>query len=120
MPDSECIDLTVAPSEHGGGQQPGQRCPVQDTDNRPLLRMAYIPRNHFAEALFTKAVAQWTRDLAWLWGTYGQMRLTGMVGPCRGENANATQVMGTVCDTTDSGLGMSYFAGRHMEVRERG
>ena len=27
--------------------------------------------------------------------------------------------METVCNTTDSGLGMSYFAGHHVEVRER-
>jgi len=124
-PQMQCIDLTTPASGEPSavsGNQPQQRrqVPVGDNDHRPLLRLSHIPRYHFAEAFFSKDIAQWARNMAWLWGTYGGMRDLGMVGDCRGGQANAQEVFQLVCDQNRSGLSMTYFKARLSEARHRG
>lgn len=57
-------------------------CPTED--NRPLLLLAHIPRNHDAETLFNKDFVVLTKNLEWLRGTYVGMSEHGLVRPCRG------------------------------------
>lgn len=81
----QCVDLTADESGDGEANDARQRSrvPATEDDHRPLMRLAHIPRHHFAESLFPKPVAQWTKNLACLWGTYGGMREHNMVGDCR-------------------------------------
>lgn len=95
--------------------------PCQDYNNRPVFRMAHIPRNHFAETFFEKAFVQWTRtllaaDQAWLWGTYGGMRDHGLVQSCE-ENPVTLSI---VEELNGPVLFIASFEERHVEVRERG
>lgn len=53
-----------------------ERIVCADDDNRPLLRLVHIPRNHYDESFATKAFAEWTKNLAWLRGTYGGCGIT--------------------------------------------
>lgn len=71
---------------------PPQRVVCPAGDNRPLLSLAHIPRNHDSETLFNKDVLVSTKSFSWLWETYGGMCEHGLVRPCRCEGANPTDI----------------------------
>ena len=58
--------VTTQPVSSNGGAQSATTEPIvaAEDDVRPILRLAHIPRNHFAETFFNKGYIQWIKNLA--------------------------------------------------------
>ena len=78
--------------------------------------MGHIPKGHYANILFDANEVRFIREMAWLWGTYGAMRLHGMVNSFRDEPG----AISSVIRNHGHGLAMGYFKAAEVEVRERG
>lgn len=87
-----------------------------EDDNRPLLSMAHIPWQHFAESLFYKGFVTWTRDIAWLWGTYGALREHELIRCCRQDPV----AFRAVVQQNQTALSIAFFKAKLVDVKERG
>lgn len=87
-----------------------------EDDPTPYLRMGNILPGHYANMHFSRVEVKFLRDMAWLWGTYGEVVQHDM-GQSFRDNPNAFR---RAVELHDTPLAMCFFKYRQVEVMERG
>lgn len=84
----------------------------------PLLRLSYLPWNHYVDNMFDIIIVWWTKNLVSICIMYGEMFEQNMSGHRRGQNSQLYNMFIMVIDKNVTGISMEFYESPDMEVRE--